>query len=128
MGPLLGLLLLAATPPRPFADERLLLDRRLETLRRMLPDGPTPAADVALVADLARTAGLSVEARARAPLERGGVQGDVPVDLTGSGRFGEIDRFFRHVALSARLIDVETVTLTAGPGEVVRFSSLLRFA
>jgi len=50
MGPLLGLLLLAAAPVRPFAEERLLLDRRLETLRRMLPDGATPGNDVALLA------------------------------------------------------------------------------
>ena len=40
---LLGLLAAAPAAPaaRPFADERVLLDRRLETLRRILPDGPT---------------------------------------------------------------------------------------
>jgi hypothetical protein len=38
----LPLLLLAAAVQRPFPDERLLLDRRLETLRRILPDGPFP--------------------------------------------------------------------------------------
>ena len=43
-------LLLAVPAARPFADERLLLDRRLEALRRILPDGPQPAADVAGVA------------------------------------------------------------------------------
>ena len=114
MGPLLGLLFLAASPVRPFAEERLLLDRRLETLRRILPDGPTPGSDVALVGELARAAGVSLDVRARAPLESGG-QGDVPVDVTGSARFAEIDRFFRQVALSARLVDVESLTLSAAP-------------
>lgn len=127
MGSLLGLLLLAAAPVRPFSEERLLLDRRLETLRRMLPDGPRPADDVALLGEFARTAGVSLDIRARAPLEAG-TQGDVPIDVSGNGRFAEIDRFFRQVALSARLIDVETVTLSAGPGDTVRLSALLHFA
>lgn len=126
MGPLLGLLFLAASPVRPFAEERLLLDRRLETLRRILPDGPTPGSDVALVGELARAAGVSLDVRARAPLESGG-QGDVPVDVTGSARFAEIDRFFRQVALSARLVDVESLTLSAGPGASVRLGALLHF-
>jgi hypothetical protein len=126
MGPLLGLLLLAATPVRPFAEERLLLDRRLETLRRMLPDGAAPANDVALLNDLARAAGVGFDIRARAPLEKG-TEGDVPVDVVGSARFAEIDRFFRQVALSARLIDVESVTLSAGPGDSVRLTALLHF-
>ena len=126
MGPLLGLLLLAATPVRPFAEERLLLDRRLETLRRLLPDGAMPGADVALLGDLARAAGVSLDIRARAPLESG-AQGDVPVDVTGSARFAEIDRFFRQVALSARLIDVESLGLSAGPGDMVRLSAVLHF-
>src|SRR5262249_4882193 len=127
MGPLLGLLLLAAPPLRPFAEERQILDRRLETLRRMLPDGPTPAADVALLGDCARAAGLNLDIRARAPLESG-QKGDVPVEVTGSGRFAEIDRFFRQVALSARLVDVESLALTAGPGDMIRLVSLLHFA
>ena len=126
MGSLLGLLLLAATPVRPFAEERLLLDRRLETLRRMLPDGATPASDVALLNDLARAAGVGFDIRARAPLEKGN-EGDVPVDVLGSARFAEIDRFFRQVALSARLIDVESLALSAGPGDSVRLTALLHF-
>ena len=126
MGPLVGLLLLAAPPVRPFPDDRLLLDRRLETLRRMLPDGPTPAADVALLGELARGTGVSLDIRARAPLESGG-RGDVPVDLAGTARFAEIDRFFRQVALSARLIDVESLNLSAGPGDTVRMTALLHF-
>ncbi|HEV7499916.1 MAG TPA: hypothetical protein VGQ33_07930, partial [Vicinamibacteria bacterium] len=126
MGSLLGLLLLATSPMRPFAEERLLLDRRLETLRRLLPDGPTPGSDVALAGELARTAGISLDIRARAPLESGS-QGDVPVDVTGNARFAEIDRFFRQVALSARLVDVESVALSAGPGDSVRLVALLHF-
>jgi hypothetical protein len=126
MGPLLGLLILAAAPIRPFAEERLLLDRRLETLRRMLPDGATPANDVSLLNDLARAAGVGFDIRARAPLEKG-VEGDVPVEVTGNARFAEIDRFFRQVALSARLIDVETLSLSAGPGDSVRVTALLHF-
>jgi hypothetical protein len=126
MGSLLGLLLLATSPLRPFAEERLLLDRRLETLRRLLPDGPTPGSDVALAGELARTAGISLDVRARAPLESGS-QGDVPVDVTGNARFAEIDRFFRQVALSARLVDVESVALSAGPGDSVRLVALLHF-
>jgi len=126
MGPLLGLLILAAAPVRPFAEERLLLDRRLETLRRMLPDGANPNSDVALLNDLARAAGVGFDIRARAPLERG-ADGDVPVDVTGTARFAEIDRFFRQVALSARLIDVETLNLSAGPGDGVRVAALLHF-
>ena len=67
----LALLALAATTtPRPFSDERLLLDRRLETLRRILPDGPTPSADAATVKELADGARLtSVEALSRPPAE-----------------------------------------------------------
>ena len=126
MGPLLGLLILAAAPVRPFAEERLLLDRRLETLRRMLPDGANPTGDVALLNDLARAAGVGFDIRARAPLEKG-TDGDVPVDVTGTARFAEIDRFFRQVALSARLIDVETLNLSAGPGDGVRVAALLHF-
>ena len=126
MGSLLALLLLAAAPVRPFAEDRLLLDRRLETLRRMLPDGATPAADVALLTEFARLAGAGFDIHARAPLE-GGAEGNVPVDVAGNARFAEIDRFFRQVALSARLIDVESLTLAAGPGDMVRMASLLQF-
>src|SRR5689334_20610787 len=106
---------LAAAADRPFADERHLLDRRLETLRRILPDGPTPVGDAALVRDLATTAKLAnVEALARPPAESGGA-GHVPVDVSGSGRYADVERFFRQVALSHRLVDVESLTLTATP-------------
>lgn len=119
-------LLGVAQPPRPFADERRLLDGRLETLRRILPDGPNPASDLAVVKELARALKLaSLELTPRPPLEIGH-QGDVPVELVGVGRFEEIDRFFRQLALSHRLIDVESLTLTAEREDQVRFAALLR--
>ncbi len=118
--------LAAAAPPRDFAEERILLDRRLETLRRILPDGPSPLADVAHVRQLADAAKvLRVEVTARAPVEAG-ARGDVPMDVVGFGRFVEVDRFFRAVALSPRLLDVEHVTLTATPEDVVKMTAVVR--
>lgn len=125
MSPGVASLLLAASVLRPFADERLLLDRRLETLRRILPDGANPTGDAALVTELLKGARLaSYEALARPPLESRN-RGDVLVDVTATGRFGDLDRFFRQVALSPRLIDVETVTLAAAPGDMVKMTTLL---
>jgi hypothetical protein len=119
-------LLLAAPAARPFADERLLLDRRLEALRRILPDGPQPAADVALVRSLAEGARLTaLEIGARAPVESGS-RGDVLVDVAAVGRFSDIDRFFRQVALSPRLLDVESFAMTATPESTLRLTAVLR--
>jgi hypothetical protein len=118
--------LLAAQAARPFPDERLLLDRRLETLRRILPDGPTASADVLLVRDLAEAARLSrVELQPRAPVESG-TRGEVVLDLTALGGYEEIDRFFQKVAVSHRLVDVESLTLTATTENVVQLASVLR--
>lgn len=111
---------------RPFTEDRDLLDRRLETLRRTLPDGPSPVADANLVRDLAQGAGLiRVQALARPPLESG-ARGTVGVDVVGMGRFGEIDRFFRQVALSPRLIDMESLTLSAAGADLVELTALLQ--
>jgi hypothetical protein len=119
-------LLAVAQPPRPFADERRLLDGRLETLRRILPDGPNPASDLAVVKELAKTLKLtSLEVTPKAPLETG-PRGDVPAEVVGVGRFEEIDRFFRQIALSQRLIDVESLTLIPERELQVRFAALLR--
>jgi len=119
--------LLAAAAVRPFADERLLLDRRLEALRRVLPDGPTATADVALVRDLAGQARLArVEAQPRAPVEAG-PRGEVVLDLTALGGYEEVDRFFQKVALSHRLVDVESLTLTATTEDVIQLAAVLRF-
>jgi Pilus assembly protein, PilO len=118
---------LAVQPPRPFADERHLLDRRLETLRRILPDGPTPAADILHVRDLAETARLArVEIQARAPVESG-TRGEVALDVSALGGYEEVDRFFQKVALSQRLVDVERLTLTGTTEDVVQLAAVLRF-
>jgi len=119
--------LLAVQPARPFTEERLLLDRRLETLRRILPDGPTASADVLLLRDLAENARLArVEIQPRPPVESG-ARGDVVHDLTALGGYEEIDRFFQKVALSHRLVDVESLTLTATSENVIQLAAVLRF-
>jgi len=119
-------LLLAAQPARPFPEERLLLDRRLETLRRVLPDGPTAAADAQLVRELAEAAQLArVDVQARPPVEAGS-HGDVILDLAALGGFEEVNRFFQKVALSHRLVDVESLTLTATTEDVVQLAAVLR--
>ena len=119
-------LLAVVQPARPFDEERLLLDRRLETLRRILPDGPNPVADVAVVRELAEGAKLGrVALAARPPVETGS-RGDVPIDIAAYGRFADIDRFFRQIALSPRLIDVESLTLSATTEEVIKLSAVVR--
>jgi hypothetical protein len=117
----------AAQPARPFADERLLLDRRLETLRRILPDGPTAAADVLLVRDLAEAARLArVEVQPRPPVESG-ARGDVVLDLTAVGGYEQIDRFCQRLALAHRLADVESLTLTATAEDALQLACVVRF-
>jgi hypothetical protein len=118
--------LLAAAPVRPFADERLLLDRRLEALRRVLPDGPTTPADVLHVRDLAGQAHLArVEVQPRPPVESG-TRGEIVLDVSALAGYEQVDRFFQRVALSHRLIDVETLTLTATTEDVVQLATVLR--
>jgi hypothetical protein len=122
----LACLLLVAAAERPFPEERELLDRRLETLRRILPDGANPGSDVALVTDLARGARLmGLEVLPRAPVENG-ARGDVPIEVSAVGSYAEIDRFFRLVALSPRLVDVEHITLAAVPDGPIKLTALLR--
>lgn len=119
------LLLLAAASVRPFSAERELLDRRLEALRRVLPDQPNPAHDVALLGELARGRLSEVEITPRAPLETGPV-GHVAMDVHAVARYADVERFFRQVALSPRLLDVERLALTATPSELVRLSAVVR--
>jgi hypothetical protein len=126
---LAALLLLAAAAqaPRPFADERTLLDRRLETLRRILPDGPTAAADVLLVRDAAEAARLArVEIEPRPPVESG-TRGEVVLDVTALGVYAQIDRLFRALSVSHRLVDVESLTLTATGEDQIQLACVLRF-
>lgn len=114
-----------ASAARPFDDERLLLDRRLETLRRILPDGANPNADVALVRDLAtRTRFGTIETVPRPPVENG-ARGEVVVDLTALARFSDVDSFFRLVSSHPRLIDVQSLTLTGTNQDVVKLSAAL---
>jgi hypothetical protein len=119
--------LLAAVPAtRPFPEERHLLDRRLETLRRILPDGGHPEVDMALVRQLAQEAGLTaVEIGARVPSEAG-ARGDVQLELASLGRFADVERFFRQVALSPRLIDVERLTLAGSAEGLVRLATVVK--
>ncbi len=124
---LLVALLAAAQPGRPFADERLLLDRRLETLRRILPDGPTAAADVLLVRDLAEAAHLArVEVEPHAAAESG-TRGELVLDVKALGGYEEIDRFFQRLSVSHRLADVASLTLTATGEDQVQLATAVRF-
>ncbi len=114
----------AGAVERTFSEERLLLDRRLETLRRILPDAPNPAADVALVRQLAKEAGfdqLSVTAR---PIDE--EPGTQVIDLSALAQYLEIDRFFRQIALSHRLVDVESLELAATLHDSVQLKAVLR--
>jgi hypothetical protein len=119
-------LLLAVPADRPFAEERLLLDRRLETLRRILPDGAASAADIRHVRDLASGAQLGrVEVQARAA-DGNGTPAVGAYTLTAMGGYEEVDRFFGRLAVSHRLIDVETLALNSAPESVVQLSATLR--
>ena len=127
MVPLTLLVLLATLAGRPFPEERTLLDRRLETLRRILPDGPNPPADRALVLDMAQSTGLeSPDVQPRPPFDSRNPSADVVVDLTAIGGYDEVDRFFRQAALSPRLLDVESLVLSPAPGDAVRVVAVLR--
>jgi len=127
MVPLALLVLLPLFAGRPFPEERLLLDRRLETLRRILPDGPNPPGDRALVLEMAQSTGLeSVDVQPRPPFDSRSPSADVVVDLAAVGGYDEVDRFFRQVALSPRLLDVESLVLSPAPGDAVRLVAVLR--
>jgi hypothetical protein len=121
------LALLAVFAGRSFPEERILLDRRLETLRRILPDGPNPPADRALVLEMAQSTGLeSLDVQPRPPFDSKSPSADVVVDLTAVGGYDEVDRFFRQAALSPRLVDVESVALSPATGDAVRLVAVLR--
>ena len=124
---LLAVLLAAtAAAPRPFAEERELLDRRLAAVRRHLPDGAQPAADVAHINALADGALLrrsSVAARA-ADAQAG--TPETTIDVVLLGRFTSVETFFRQVSESPRLIDVESLALNATPEDTIRLTAALR--
>ncbi len=119
-------LLATAETARPFPAERLLLDRRLETLRRILPDGASGATDAALLRRFADAAGLAkTRVETRAPVDSAG-HGEVWLELTALAGFEDVDRFFRSVESSPRLVDVESLSLTATTGEVLQLATVLR--
>jgi hypothetical protein len=79
-----------------------------------------------VVRELATNARLSrLEIAARPPAESGS-RGDVTLDLSATGRFGDLDRFFRQAALSLRLIDVESLTLSSSPDDLVKLTAVVR--
>lgn len=121
-----GLLLIAPASGRPFSEERLLLDRRLETLRRILPDGHTESADTGHIQGLARRAGLGqLEITPGAPVESAS-QGEGVYELVALGGYEEIDRFFGQVAVSHRLVDVEKLTMATAADRVIKLETTLR--
>jgi hypothetical protein len=123
---LAAICLLAAVQIRPFSEERQLLDRRLETLRRILPDGPQAYSDVALVNGLARETNLTAaQVQARPPVS-GTDHGEIVLDVSALGRYVEIDRFLRQVALSHRLVDLESLRLSATLHDTVSMACVLR--
>jgi len=126
LGTALIALLALGQPPRPFAEERQLLDRRLEALRRILPDGPSAAADAALAREAADSVRLArVGVQARPPVESGR-RGEVVLDFAALGGYGQINGFFRKLETSPRLVDVESLTLTATAEDLIRLTAVLR--
>ncbi len=124
---LAALLFLAAPAARPFAEERALLDRRLETLRRLLPDGPNPSGDIATLREIAEAAHLQqFDAASRPALESGRV-GSVALDAQATGRFPDVNLFFQRIAQLSRPVDVESLALKATPEGLVRLTCTVRF-
>jgi Pilus assembly protein, PilO len=123
---LLGFLLAVAAGPRPFAEERDLLDRRLLAVQRALPDGPHPAADMAQVRAVADAARLRVTSiTARPPAETTG-RGEIAVELVAFGRFTNVESFFRQAGLVPRIVDVVSLALAATPEDTIRMTAVLR--
>ena len=75
------------------------------------------------LADGAKLARVALAAR---PPVESGARGEVVFDLEAFGRFAEVDRFFRQVALSLRLVDVESLSLSATNEDVTRLTAVLR--
>ena len=125
----LFLLVLAAAqvgPARPFAEERQILDRHLQALARVLPDGATPVEDAALVSQIAAEAGLRNFEVGPPTVTESASSGQTRRTITGNATYPDTDRFFRAIQGSSRLIDVESLSLR--PGEFgVRIEARLRF-
>jgi hypothetical protein len=114
-----------ATPQGSFDQERSLLGRRLETLRRILPDGRHEARDVALVEALGASSGLpALQVSAQPVLAE--EPRHVVLHAEGNATYSDIDRFFSQIALSHRLIDVAQLELRSGSGDLIAFETQLR--
>jgi len=66
-----------------------------------------------------------VEVQARPPVESGR-RGEVVLDLGALGGYAEINGFFRKLETSPRLVDVESLTLTATAEDLIRLTAVLR--
>lgn len=128
MGPLtlaLVAALLQGPPGRPYAEERQLLDRHLTQLSRALPDGPAPEADAAHFRELAAASGLRGVEVGTPTITETGTLGQSRRMITATSTFPDVDRFFRAIQTSPRLIDVESLVLR--PAEFgVRLEARLR--
>lgn len=120
-------LLLAPVPARPFAEERQLLDRRLEALRRLLPDGPSGTADLSSTRELAQASGLTQVVTEERPPVESGANGETVLRLTALGGYEEIHRFFQKLSLVPRMVDVEKLSMTATLEGVSQLDTVLRF-
>ena len=74
------------------------------------------------MADGARLTDVLVQTRA--PRETG-ARGLVPIELSAVGRFEEVDRFFRQLVLSPRLVDVESLLVTPADPDRARFTTVV---
>ena len=126
-----ALLLLSASlaDGRSFEDERHLQRRRLETLRRILPDGRRAEADLALVHRLADEAALEQVTLSERPDDGSDVTrevGHVAIEIQAQASYQQLERFFSQVALHHRLVDVERLSLQSTPDRDVHLSAQLR--
>jgi len=122
-----ALLTLATLAPaaRSFEEERMLLSRRLETLRRILPDGRHPTLDVAQVEQIGVECGipgLRVAARPGGP----DPSQHVVLDVEGEATYADVDRLFSKLALFHRPVDVAELTIDPGAADLVGMKSVLR--
>jgi hypothetical protein len=115
--PPLSLLVLAAlvqvSPGRPYKEERQLLDRHLAQLARALPDAPTPEEDAGLLKQLANEGGLRNVEVGPPTITETGPLGQSRRALIATATYPDVDRFFRALQSSPRLIDVESLVLRA---------------
>ncbi len=126
-----ALLVLSAslTDGRSFEEERLLQRRRLETLRRILPDGRRSGLDLALVHRLvveAALEGVTFSERPEGGSEAARDVGHVTIEVGAHASYQQIERFFSQLALHHRLVDVVRLVLQSTPALDVHLSAELR--